>query len=249
MTKTKLNVVNNVLEKGVHYLQSPFGKRNFPKGTITQHNGVDLTGEGGTDWIVAVADGTVMNYKYTESRGYYVELKMENGYLTRYLHTKEGTCQVKVGNKVKKGQRLAFIGNTGYYKDAAGKKHRVGTHLHFAVVTSGGSFVDPQPYLEGKKNFKVWNPGKFKALKEKYLRKTPEVKATNLIKRNSLIPCWKAITKADKAGYAKLLVGSVVDLTEFKTDKKGNVWGKCQTNNTPLWICVKDKTGNQVKGV
>lgn len=245
----KVEVKNKVLEQGIHYLQSPFGKRKFA-GKVSQHNGDDLTGKNGADWIVAIDDGVVTAYKYSETRGYYIEIKMANGYLTRYLHTKEGTCQVKVGQKIKKGQRLAYMGNTGYYTDANGKKHRVDTHLHFAVVDKAGNFVDPMPYLQGTKSFVKWKAGQFKVINNKYLRTSPEVKSNNKVKYKSLKNTnynWPIITHADKLGYARMNSGIIMELTEFAVDSKGNTWGKCKTKSTPIWICVHDSTGDQVK--
>ena len=51
------------------------------------------------------------------------------------------------------------------------------------------------------------------------------------------------IKNAGKNGYAKTKVGVKFELTEFTTDKKGNIWGKLQYS----WICVQDSTGKQVK--
>lgn len=256
----KIDVKCPVLEQGVHYLVSPFGKREYPKGVFTQHNGDDLVGKGkSSDWIVSIDEGVVVEVAYSSSRGYYIGIKMKNGYITRYLHTKKGTTQVKKGQIVKKGQRIAYMGNSGFYKDAKGKKHQVGTHLHFAVVNNGGNFVDPMPYLMGEKDFNGgWTQGTYQVLFDKYLRTSPEVKTTNLVVWKSLIDSWKVITVADKVGKAKFRtyiikdkkkIPVTVELVDFAIDKKGNVWGRCKTNETPIWLCVQDKKGKQVKKV
>lgn len=260
MAVKKIDVKCPVLEKGVHYLESPFGKREFPKGVITQHNGDDLIGKDkGTDWEIAIDDGVVCEVAYSETRGYYVGIKMKNGYITRYLHTAKGTTQVKKGQIVKKGQRIAFMGNSGYYKDAQGKKHRVGTHLHFAVVNNQGKFIDPMPYLMGEKDFNGgWEKGTYQVLYDKYLRTSPKVATNNKVVWKSLIPEWKEITYADKVGKArfrtylvqdKKKVPITIELIDFAVDSSGNVWGRCKTKETPIFLCVQDKKGKQVKKV
>ena len=143
MTWIKLNVKNPVLEKGVHWQT-----QEFKSGT---HNGIDLIGKGlSTDWEIAIEDGIVEEVDYSWSRGYYVGIRINKDYLVRYLHIKKGTIQVKKGEHVVKGQRIGFMGNSGY-TDSTQKKH-VGTHLHIAVVYKG-KFVNPLEYLEGTKSF------------------------------------------------------------------------------------------------
>jgi len=235
MAWKKLKVVNKVLEKGVHYQTQA-----FKKGT---HNGIDMIGKGyATDWEVAIHDGKVVEVAYSSSRGYYVGVKMPNNYIVRYLHMKEGSIQVKTGEKVKKGQRLGYMGNSGYYN---GK--RVGTHLHLAVVNTNGNFVDPLPYLQDTKSFdkNEWVNGDYKLLYEKYLRESPEVKATNKARYKNLSAAAQAKCTKDKLGYAKYKVGAKINIKEFKADSKANLWGRTNT----LWVCVKDSTGKQVEKV
>lgn len=141
MAWIKLNVTVPVLEKGVHWQTQAF--------KAGEHNGIDLIGKNfGTDWEIAIADGIVEEKTYTNSRGWYVQIRINKDYVVRYLHIKEGTIQVNIGDKVVKGQRIGFMGNSGYKSN--GK--RVGTHLHFAVVYKG-AYVNPLPYLEGEKSF------------------------------------------------------------------------------------------------
>lgn len=93
---------------------------NYKKGV---HGGIDIVGTGSTlDYIVAHSDGTVVqarsNYKTTDttggSYGNYVLIKHINGYYTLYAHMKYNSVTVKVGQKVKKGQVIGYMGNTGY---------------------------------------------------------------------------------------------------------------------------------------
>lgn len=141
---TLINTQRKVLEGGGHVLTSPFGTRTL-NGTTKTHQGIDLVGKGYTcDYIVAYDDGTVTAALNTcsgktPSMGNYVQLKHNDGSVSIYMHMKRGSVTVQVGDKVKRGQRLGFMGNTG---------NSTGAHLHFGLQV-GGKYVDPLPYLQG----------------------------------------------------------------------------------------------------
>jgi hypothetical protein len=90
-------------------------------------------GDGVID-VLAAADGTVVEAVndgcYNGGTACKVELSHEpDGYRTIYLHFVLGSVVVKRGDKVKQGQKLAKMGNTGI---------STGTHLHFQVSYSPG---------------------------------------------------------------------------------------------------------------
>ena len=141
-----------VLKKGGHKVTSPFGMRTI-WGKQQMHKGIDLVGEGSTlDYIIAFDDGVVTISKNSASAGEYVQIDHGNGNYTRYLHMKKGSRTVKVGDKVLQGQVLGYMGATG---------NVTGAHLHFDIKVNG-SYVDPAPYLEGKKSFEKVTPNKIK---------------------------------------------------------------------------------------
>ena len=109
------------------------------------HTGIDIArlnarGEGiyGKP-IRAASDGTVVftQTTYTYGRGYGIYLIIDHGggISTLYGHT----CglNVKLGDKVKRGQTIAFVGSTGW---------STGPHLHFEVRVNG-AYTNPWPYL------------------------------------------------------------------------------------------------------
>ena len=161
------SVKAHVLKSGNEFITYDFGTRepiDYPS-----HNGVDLqSGKLGASDVIAIADGTVISVntscthnfaKGTDANGYvrscchacgnYVKLQHENGYYTRYLHLKPGSITVKVGQKVKAGDTLGRMGLTGQTS---------GLHLHFDV-NDGCKYVDPIPYIQGKKNFSITDIG------------------------------------------------------------------------------------------
>lgn len=87
--------------------------------------------------VYAANDGTIMQVGKNSSAGNYIWIKHEydNTYeaWTRYLHLKDNSIKVKVGQKVSRYQQIASMGNTGYSS---------GTHLHFEfwLVPKGWTF-------------------------------------------------------------------------------------------------------------
>ena len=229
------NVVNPVLASGKHW-----ESQEYKAGV---HNGEDLISRGPDDKsasltdIIAIADGVVYKTGYGIKAGYYVYIKHSNGYYSAYMHLEKGTICVKKGQTIKKGQKLGHEGKSG---------NADGPHLHLAIEPKLNKYVDPYDYLVGNKSLDEWVTGEYITLKQKYIRNTHEVingKNTNKVKYNDLYASVKNKCVKDVQGYAKYKVGAKVQITEFETDKEGNLWGK--TRNT--WLCVQDKTGNQVK--
>lgn len=114
------------------------------------HNGMDLVSAGFTTCgIVAHSDGEVVaverniNYNtYPQGPniyGNYVKIKHKDGYYTLYAHLCYDTIPVNVGDKVKKGDYIGWMGNTGY---------SAGGHLHWEVRNENDIRIDPEPYLD-----------------------------------------------------------------------------------------------------
>ena len=144
MAYTKLKVVNSVLKKGVHYMTSDYKTRNKKR---PNHNGIDMIGKSyAKDWIVAIDKGQVTKAGYDAERGYYAEVKHENGYVSLYFHIAKDKLEVKKGDKLAKGDVIGYMGNTGESR---------GSHLHFGVKNDKGKYVDPKPYLMGEKSFEL----------------------------------------------------------------------------------------------
>lgn len=103
-------------------LTSSFGNRidPFTKKT-TFHGGIDLAAEEGTD-VFASQDGIIELASVSGGYGKLIIIKHSMGYETRYGHL--SSYAVKIGERVKKGQKIAEVGMTG---------RTTGPHLHFEV--------------------------------------------------------------------------------------------------------------------
>lgn len=109
------------------------------------HHGDDIFAPLGAP-IVACADGIVFSVGWNDVGGNRLWLRDEQGNEFYYAHLSAFTPLAKNGRRVKAGEVLGFVGNTG---DAQGTP----THLHFEVHPFSLLFmgydgaVDPTPYL------------------------------------------------------------------------------------------------------
>lgn len=112
-----------------------FGMRKDPfTGMRRFHNGIDLAGPVGTP-VTAAMTGRVAMLGYNPTFGKYIILTHAEGYQTLYGHL--NAFRIAKGQKVKQGQLIADMGNTGY---------STGSHLHFSIFRRGEP-IDPLRYL------------------------------------------------------------------------------------------------------
>ena len=129
-------------------LTSPFGSRRSPfTKRIDFHPGIDLAAPIGTP-IYAPADGTVVyagRYPLRLSVSWWrygemVALRNGDGFITLFGHC--DSLEVRSGQRVKQGDLIATVGNTGW---------STSPHLHYEVRARGadGDFepVDPRIYI------------------------------------------------------------------------------------------------------
>lgn len=105
-----------------------------------RHEGVDIAAPRGTA-ILAVADGMIEKVKEGGSGGKQIWLQLENGWNIYYAHLH--TQLVKQGQKVKAGDLIGTVGNTGNAINA-------GPHLHFCLYPTKNKPVNPLLYLPGQ---------------------------------------------------------------------------------------------------
>lgn len=114
---------------------SGFGRRKAPKkGASTYHKGIDWATPVGTA-VCASSGGVVTRAGWGSGYGYVIYINHSDGRQTRYGHLSK--IQVKVGDHVSQGQKIALSGNTG---------RSTGPHLHFELLING-SQVNPLNYL------------------------------------------------------------------------------------------------------
>jgi murein DD-endopeptidase MepM/ murein hydrolase activator NlpD len=117
------------------WLTSRFGYRIDPFTGLRQlHEGIDIANKLGSP-IIAPADGVVARVYNNFGFGLMVEVNHGYGIVTRYGHLSKS--YVKVGQRVKRGERIAAIGKTG---------RATGPHLHYEVRLNNVP-LNPQNYI------------------------------------------------------------------------------------------------------
>jgi murein DD-endopeptidase MepM/ murein hydrolase activator NlpD len=115
------------------YPSAAFGYRADPfSGDPEFHPGVDLSAPTGTK-VVSTADGLVIFADRQAGYGKLVVIQHRFGLSTRYGHLQQAA--VKVGQRVKKGDVIGYVGSTG---------RATGPHLHYEVRLNGQPM---NPYL------------------------------------------------------------------------------------------------------
>lgn len=114
---------------------STFGGRPDPfNGKRKMHEGIDIAARTGTP-VVATADGIVSQVKTESGYGKIVVIDHGYGFRTYYAHNSKN--YVKVGQRVKRGETIAAVGNTG---------RSTGSHTHYEVRLNGVP-VNPKKYM------------------------------------------------------------------------------------------------------
>jgi murein DD-endopeptidase MepM/ murein hydrolase activator NlpD len=117
------------------WLTSGFGNRISPfTGNITMHNGIDLAARRDTP-VHASASGVVSYEGFDSGLGKVVKLNHGYGMQTIYGHLSK--MNVSIGERVKRGDVIGFVGNTGL---------STGPHLHYEVYVNNVP-VNPLRYI------------------------------------------------------------------------------------------------------
>jgi murein DD-endopeptidase MepM/ murein hydrolase activator NlpD len=128
---------------GYGYISGWFGSRGTicANGycTTSGHRGIDFAG-GCSSPIYAAASGRVIFAGSSGSWGNYIKVDHGNGIITGYAHIKPGGFNVGWGDRVRAGQTIAYVGNTGA---------STGCHLHFEVYRNGVR-INPAPFLRSR---------------------------------------------------------------------------------------------------
>jgi len=114
-----------------YWISSGFGWRKSPFTDLREfHSGLDISAKQGT-LIIAPADGKVISVGKDRYTGKFIKIKHNDRFITIYGHLQQH--KVKEGQKVKRGDIIGLMGNTGM---------STGYHLHYEIIKDGES-VNP----------------------------------------------------------------------------------------------------------
>ncbi len=110
------------------YITSKFNNKE-------QHYGIDIV-SAPNEGVKATLDGTVISASWTLETGYVIQIQHENDLISLYKHN--SALLKKTGDRVKAGEVIAIIGNSG--------ELTTGPHLHFELWHKGVP-VNPEAYI------------------------------------------------------------------------------------------------------
>jgi len=103
-----------------------------PKQRYRTHMGIDYAAPTGTP-IFSVANGKVAHLGYSGAFGNLIILEHPGNYHTYYAHLSNYNVELAVGNEVRRGLEIGYVGSTG---------RSTGPHLHFEL-RKNGIYIDP----------------------------------------------------------------------------------------------------------
>ncbi len=112
-----------------YWFSSDFGRRAHPlTGKLQFHNGLDIAAPWGTP-VIATADGVIERLTKDPFFGNMVQIEHKASQMkTLYGHLKNHADGLQVGQQVKRGTVIGYVGNSG---------RSTGTHLHYGVYANG----------------------------------------------------------------------------------------------------------------
>lgn len=130
------------ISRGVGMVRAGAPKRPKNNPAVTQpaqnkqryraHMGIDYAAPVGTP-IFSVANGKVAHLGYSGAFGNLIVLEHPGGYHTYYAHLSNYNPELEVGNEVRRGLEIGYVGSTG---------RSTGPHLHFEL-RKDGIYIDP----------------------------------------------------------------------------------------------------------
>jgi murein DD-endopeptidase MepM/ murein hydrolase activator NlpD len=96
------------------------------------HMGIDYSAPIGTP-VFSVANGRVAHIGYSGAFGNLIVLEHPGNYHTYYAHLSNYNVELELGNEVRRGLEIGYVGSTG---------RSTGPHLHFEL-RKNGIYVDP----------------------------------------------------------------------------------------------------------
>ena len=113
------------------------------------HEGCDLFGrisESGFYPVISMTSGTVAKIGWLPLGGYRIGIRASHGGYFYYAHLASYEKNFQIGEPVKAGQILGYMGDTGYGEEGTAGKFPVHLHLGIYIDTQAGEELGVNPY-------------------------------------------------------------------------------------------------------
>jgi murein DD-endopeptidase MepM/ murein hydrolase activator NlpD len=121
---------------------------NRTYGGERNHEGIDLMTDTGVP-ILSVCEGVIEQVGWLELGGYRIGIRGKDNVYYYYAHMSRYDGKPEIGDKVKKGQLIGFVGDTGYGPE--GTTGKFDPHLHFGMYYGKKGKMkafNPYPFLQ-----------------------------------------------------------------------------------------------------
>ena len=137
---------------------------------VRPHTGVDYAAPKGTP-VMTIGDGTVTSIKYEGAGGKTIRIRHNSVYSTAYLHLSGYAKGLKVGQRVRQGQVIGYVGSTG---------RSTGPHLDFRVWKNGTPINPLKMQSPPAEPIKPSSKDAFAATHEKYKAQIDTIQARSV---------------------------------------------------------------------
>ena len=137
---------------------------------VRPHTGVDYAAPKGTP-VMTIGDGTVTSIKYEGAGGKTIRIRHNSVYSTAYLHLSGYAKGLKVGQRVRQGQVIGYVGSTG---------RSTGPHLDFRVWKNGSAINPLKMQSPPAEPIKPSSKDAFAAAHEKYEAQIDTIQARSV---------------------------------------------------------------------
>ncbi len=115
------------------YYEDAYGAGRTYGGNRT-HEGIDIMASNdqpGYFVVQSMTDGVIENIGWLELGGYRIGIRGDSGLYYYYAHLDSYAPDLKKGDRVRAGQPLGYMGDTGYGQE--GTRGKFAVHLHFGI--------------------------------------------------------------------------------------------------------------------
>ena len=139
---------------------------------VQPHTGVDYAAPKGTP-VMTIGDGVVTSMKYEGAGGNTIRIRHNSVYSTAYLHLSGYAKGLKVGQRVRQGQVIGYVGSTG---------RSTGPHLDFRVWRNGSAINPLKMESPPAEPLRKENMAAFEEIHKEYRAQVDSIYARDIVK-------------------------------------------------------------------
>ena len=149
-----------------------YARRHPVTRRVQPHTGIDYAAPKGTP-VMSIGDGVVTSKKYEGAGGNTVRIRHNSVYSTAYLHLSGYAKGLKVGQRVRQGEVIGYVGSTG---------RSTGPHLDFRVWKNGSPINPLKMESPPAEPLKKENLEDFELVHNKYRAQVDSIYARDIVR-------------------------------------------------------------------